>query len=64
MNRIENGMNTTNGLSTETHNLFSTHYGLWQGKCLKCILTYLDCPKYNEINIDHSYIQNHVSHKK
>ena len=33
-------------------------------KCLKRILTYLDCTKYNEINIGHLHIQKHVSYKK
>ena len=32
-------------------------------KYLKSILTYLDCTKYNEINIGYSHIQKHVSHK-
>ena len=40
---------------------YITAYG---GKCLNRILTYLDCTKYNEINIDPSHIQNHVSYKK
>ena len=63
MNRIENGMDTTNGLSTETHKIFRyiTAYG---GKCLKPILTYLDCTKYNEINISHSDLQKHVAYEK
>ena len=51
MNRIENGMYMTNGLSTERHKSFPIHYGLWGGKRLKNILTYLDCTKYNEIDM-------------
>ena len=31
--------------------------------CLKRILTYLDCIKYNEINRGHLYLQKHVSPK-
>ena len=30
MDRIENGMRTTTGSSTETHKTFPTHYGLWE----------------------------------
>ena len=30
MNRIENDIYTTNGLSTETHKSFPIHYGLWR----------------------------------
>ena len=58
MDRIKNGIHATNDLSTETHKSFP------MGKCLNRILTYLDCTKYNEINIDPSHIQNHVSYKK
>ena len=64
MNRIENGMCTINGLSTETHKNFPIHYGLLGGKCLKHILTYLACTKYNEINISHSDTQKHVFYEK
>ena len=63
MNHIENGIYTANGLFTETHKIFPIHYGLWGG-CLKNILTYLDCTKYNEIDIGHLYIQKHVFCKK
>ena len=31
-------------------------------KCLKRILTYLDCTKHNEINISLSHTQKHVSY--
>ena len=64
MNRIENGIDETGDLSTEIHKNFLIHYGLWGGKCLKHILTYLDCIKCNEINLGHSHIQKHVSYKK
>ena len=64
MNCIENGIYTANGLSTGTHKSFPVHYGLWRGKCLKSILTYLDCIKYNEIDISHLHIQKHVFYKK
>ena len=37
-----------------------THTKEYGEKCLKYILTYLDCIKYNEIKIDHSHIQKHV----
>ena len=64
MNRIENGIYTTNGLSTETHKSFPIHYGLLGGGCLKSILTNLDCTKYYEIDVGHLHIQKHVSYKK
>ena len=64
MDRIENGIYTTNGLSTETHKSFPIHSGLWDETFFKRILGYLYCTKYNEINIGHSYIQKHVSYKK
>ena len=60
-------MYATNGLSTETHKSFLIHYSVWgggEGECLKRILAYLDCIKYNEINIGHSHIQKHSSNKK
>ena len=64
MNRIENCIDMTDidGLSREIHKSFSIHYNL-QGKYLKRILTYLDCTKYNEINISPSHIQKHVAKK-
>ena len=40
---------------------YITAYG---GKCLKSILTYLDCTKYNEIDICHFDVQNNTSYKK
>ena len=63
MNRIENDICTTNGLSTEIHKSFPIRKGLW-GKILKLILIYLYCTLYNEINIGHSHIQKHTSYKK
>ena len=33
-------------------------------KCLKSILTYLDCTKYNETDIGHLHNQKHISNKK
>ena len=39
---------------------YITAYG---GKCLKSILTYLDCTKYNEIDMCHFDVQNHTSYK-
>ena len=33
-------------------------------KCLKCILTYLNCTKYNEIDVGRSHIQKHVYREK
>ena len=32
------------------------------GTFFKCILTYLYCPKYNEMNMRHSDAQKHVSY--
>ena len=34
------------------------------GKYVKRILTFLNCPKYDEINMGHLSIQKHVSYKK
>ena len=50
-------------MSTGSHKSFPIHCTL-QGKCLKSILTYLDCTKYNEMYIGHLHIQKHVSYKK
>ena len=61
MNRIENGIYTTNGLSTETHKRFSDTLQAIGGKCLKRILKYLYWTKYNEIKICHSDIQKDIS---
>ena len=36
----------------------------YEEKCLKRILTYLYCSKYNEIDIGHLHIQKHASYKK
>ena len=36
----------------------------YNGKMFKAFLTYLDCTKYNKIDIGHSHIQKHVSDKK
>ena len=56
MNCIENGIHTTNGLSTEKHKSFLIHFGWWGGVDLKekCILTCLYCNKWNKINMEHS----------
>ena len=64
MNRIENDMHTTNGMSTKTHKSFPIHYGLWEGEFLKRILTYLYCTKYYDINRCTLNIQKHVFYKK
>ena len=65
MDRIENGIYTTNDSSTETHQSFSMHYGLWEGgKCLKRILTYFHYIRYNEINVRHLNVQKLVSYIK
>ena len=53
MDRNENGVYGTNGLSTETHKSFLIHYGC-EGNYLKRILY---CTKRNEINVCHSYVQ-------
>ena len=58
MDRIKNGVYTTNGLSRETHKSFS----VISFKYLKRFLTYLYCTKHNEINICHSDIQKQVSY--
>ena len=60
MNRIENGIHTTNGLSTETHKSFPIQYGLWGEKCLKSFLTYLDCTKCNEIYMHYFRYKNDI----
>ena len=64
MNRIENGIYTTNGLSTETHKSFPIHYDLWGGKDSKRILTCLYCNEWNKFNIWHSHTQKHFANKK
>ena len=65
MNYIDNGIGTTNDLSTETVKIFWYITGeKWGEKYLKRILTYLHSTKYNEINMCHSHIQKHVSYKK
>ena len=48
-------MYATNGLYTETHKSLDTLRSIGE-KCLKLILTYLDCTKHNEINIGHQHI--------
>ena len=59
--RGENVIHTTNSLSTETHQSFLIHYGSWGG-CLKHILKYLYCTKYNVLRF---VIQKkHISHEK
>ena len=59
LNRIENGMYTPNGLSTETHKSFPILYGLRGGDFFRDILMYLNCTKYNAIFIYNSYTQKH-----
>ena len=63
INRIKNGICTTNGLSTDTQKFSDTLQRMGK-KCLKHILTYFYCTKYNEINIGHPHIQKDVSYKK
>ena len=46
---IKNGLHYTRILHT-------TIFRSYRGKCLKRILTYLYCTKYNEIYKGHSYI--------
>ena len=72
MNRIENhgmhygmyyGMHTTTGYDyRDTQKFFDTLQPMGE-KCLRRILTHLDCTKYNEINISHSHTQKHISLK-
>ena len=57
---IKNGTNATNILYTGSYKSFPI---LWE-KCLKLIITYLFCTKYNEINICHLYMHENVFHKK
>ena len=61
MNRIENDLYTTNDVSTEK---FSDTLRTLGGKCLKSILTYIDCTKYNENDIGCSHVQKQVCYKK
>ena len=49
-------------VSFQRHTKVFRYITNWE-KCLKLILTYLDCTKYNEINISHSHKQKHVSYK-
>ena len=63
MNRNENGIHITNGFFTETYNISNTLRPM-EGKRLKRILAYLDCTKYNEIDLGHLPIQKPVSYKK
>ena len=53
-------INTTSILNTGSHKSFP----ILCGNSLKCILLYLYCINYNEINIFHLGIQKHVSHEK
>ena len=53
-------INTTSILHTGSHKSFP----ILCGNSLKCILLYLYCINYNEINICDWGIQNHVSHEK
>ena len=57
---IRNGISTTSLLYTESHKSFP----VLCRKFLKSILLFLYCINYNEINIGHSDIQNHVSHTR
>ena len=60
MNRAEDGILATNCSFAETYKSFHIHYAL-ESKCLKRILTDLNCTKCNEINITHSNIQKNIS---
>ena len=57
MNCIENGINKTNGSSTQTYKSFPIHYGLWEEDFLKRILMRSCITKCSEINMCHSDIQ-------
>ena len=57
---IKNRINATNILYTGSNKSFPI---LW-GKCLKLIIRYLYCTKYNEIKICNLYIHENVFHKK
>ena len=46
------------------HTIFFNKLSLRVGKFVKCILTYLYCMKYNEINMSHSDEQKHIFYKK
>ena len=63
MDHIENGIHKTNGLSTETLKSFFDTLRPMGEKYLKRISKYLDCTKYNEINLSQLPIQKHVSNK-
>ena len=56
----ENDIKSTNILCIGSHKSFP----ILCGNSLKCILLYLYCINYNEINICHSDIQKHVSYEK
>ena len=49
MNRIENVIYTTNGLSTETHKSFPIHYGLRREK-IQCVFSHV-CIAINGIKL-------------
>ena len=53
-------INTTSILYTGSHKSFP----ILCGNSLKCILLYLYCINYNEINVCHLGMQKHVSHEK
>ena len=55
---IKNGTNAISILYTDSHKSFPI---LWR-KLLKCILSYLYCTKYNEINVCHLHIHKNVFH--
>ena len=48
----------------QRHTKFSDTLQPMERKCLKNILTYEDCTKYDEIDIYHLHIQKQVSYKK
>ena len=56
----KNGIKTTSIPYTESHRSFPVLYG----KFLKRFFIIFICINYNEINIHHSDIQKHISHKK
>ena len=65
MDCIENGIYMIIGSSTQTDKSVPMHYSLrGGGKCLKRVLTHLQCTKYGQNNNFHLGIQKYVSYKK
>ena len=65
MDCIENGIYMIIGSSTQTDKSVPMHYSLrGGGKCLKRVLTHLQCTKYGQNNNFHLGIQKYVSYIK